>query len=92
MQRVVSFYEKLPRGAAPEVKPKGLLGRYQARHFGKNPSGTRMHLSCTRNKFEKVLIRTQLSFTPLPFWSPLVMPKTTTSISVSAPELYMETC
>ncbi|KAJ5042289.1 uncharacterized protein L3040_004841 [Drepanopeziza brunnea f. sp. 'multigermtubi'] len=39
MQRVVSFYEKLPRGAAPEVQPKGLLGRYQAKHFGKNPTG-----------------------------------------------------
>ncbi|KAH7411231.1 mitochondrial F1-F0 ATP synthase subunit F of fungi-domain-containing protein [Cadophora sp. MPI-SDFR-AT-0126] len=39
MQRVVSFYEKLPRGAAPEIKPKGLLGRYQAKHFGKNPTG-----------------------------------------------------
>jgi F-type H+-transporting ATPase subunit f len=42
MQRVVSFYEKLPRGAAPEVKPKGLVGRYQAKYFGKNPSATRM--------------------------------------------------
>ena len=41
MQRVVSFYEKLPRGAAPEVKAKGLLGRYQAKYFGKNPSGKR---------------------------------------------------
>merc|ERR1711915_1116327 len=40
MQRVVSFYEKLPRGAAPDIKPKGLLGRYQAKHFGKNPTGT----------------------------------------------------
>ncbi|KAF2754348.1 hypothetical protein EJ05DRAFT_540974 [Pseudovirgaria hyperparasitica] len=38
MQKVVSFYEKLPRGPAPEVKAKGLLGRYQARYFGKNPS------------------------------------------------------
>ncbi|KAI9679282.1 MAG: hypothetical protein M1817_005302 [Caeruleum heppii] len=38
MQRVVSFYEKLPRGPAPEVKPSGLLGRYQARYFGKKPS------------------------------------------------------
>ncbi|KAI9836556.1 MAG: hypothetical protein M1819_001188 [Sarea resinae] len=38
MQRVVSFYEKLPRGPAPEVKAKGLIGRYQARYFGKNPS------------------------------------------------------
>ena len=38
MQRVVSFYEKLPRGPAPEVKPHGLFERYQARYFGKNPS------------------------------------------------------
>ncbi|MCJ1366141.1 hypothetical protein MMC16_005266 [Acarospora aff. strigata] len=38
MQRVVSFYEKLPRGPAPDVKGKGLLGRYQARYFGKNAS------------------------------------------------------
>lgn len=41
MQRVVSFYEKLPRGAAPEVKAKGLVGRYQAKYFGKNASATR---------------------------------------------------
>ncbi|KAL6860604.1 ATP synthase f chain, mitochondrial precursor [Amphichorda felina] len=40
MQRVVSFYEKLPRGAAPEIKAKGLLGRYQAKYFGKNASVT----------------------------------------------------
>ncbi|KAJ6443134.1 hypothetical protein O9K51_04313 [Purpureocillium lavendulum] len=38
MQRVVSFYEKLPRGAAPEVKSKGLLGWYQAKYFGKKTS------------------------------------------------------
>ncbi|KAJ9627695.1 ATP synthase f chain, mitochondrial precursor [Taxawa tesnikishii (nom. ined.)] len=38
MQRVVSFYEKLPRGPAPEVKPRGFLQRYQARYMGKNPS------------------------------------------------------
>ncbi|KAF1348078.1 mitochondrial F1-F0 ATP synthase subunit F of fungi-domain-containing protein, partial [Delphinella strobiligena] len=38
MQKVVSFYERLPRGPAPDVKPKGLLQRYQARYFGKNPS------------------------------------------------------
>lgn len=41
MERVVSFYEKLPRGPAPEIKPTGLLGRYQARYFGKNPSAMR---------------------------------------------------
>ncbi|KAK2745495.1 hypothetical protein FQN55_006191 [Onygenales sp. PD_40] len=38
MERIVGFYERLPRGPAPEVKPTGLLGRYQARYFGKNPS------------------------------------------------------
>lgn len=38
MQRVVNFYEKLPRGAAPEVQAKGLLGRYQAKYFGKKTS------------------------------------------------------
>ncbi|CAJ2512246.1 Uu.00g052610.m01.CDS01 [Anthostomella pinea] len=36
MKRVVNFYEKLPRGPAPEIKATGLLGRYQAKHFGKN--------------------------------------------------------
>ncbi|KAF2739044.1 hypothetical protein EJ04DRAFT_427671 [Polyplosphaeria fusca] len=39
MHKVVSFYEKLPRGPAPEVKPKGLLQRYQARYMGRKPSG-----------------------------------------------------
>ncbi|PSK59411.1 ATP synthase subunit f, mitochondrial [Elsinoe australis] len=39
MHRIVQFYEKLPRGPAPEAKPSGLLGRYQARYMGKKPSG-----------------------------------------------------
>lgn len=41
MDRVVNFYAKLPRGAAPEVKPTGLIGRYQARYFGSKPSAAR---------------------------------------------------
>lgn len=42
MDRVVNFYARLPRGAAPEAKPTGLLGRYQARYFsGKNASAAR---------------------------------------------------
>jgi len=42
MERVVNFYARLPRGAAPEVKPTGLVGRYQARYFsGKNASAAR---------------------------------------------------
>lgn len=44
MQRVVNFYEKLPRGPAPETKAKGILGRYQAKHFGKNPTAARMFM------------------------------------------------
>lgn len=45
MERVVNFYARLPRGAAPEVKPTGLIGRYQARYFsGKNASAARKSL------------------------------------------------
>lgn len=43
MQRVVSFYEKLPRGPAPATQAKGLMGRYQAKYFGKNPSAARTY-------------------------------------------------
>jgi F-type H+-transporting ATPase subunit f len=42
MQRVVAFYEKLPRGPAPDPKPKGFLQWYQFRYMGKNPSAMRM--------------------------------------------------
>lgn len=41
MDRVVNFYAKLPRGSAPETKPTGLIGRYQARYFGDKPSAAR---------------------------------------------------
>ena len=41
MQNVVSFYERLPRGSAPEPKPRGLLGWYQAKYMGRNPSAMR---------------------------------------------------
>ena len=41
MQKVVGFYEKLPRGAAPEIQAKGLLGRYQKKYMGKNASAMR---------------------------------------------------
>jgi len=47
MQRVVNFYSKLPRGPAPVEAPKGILGRYQAKHFsGKNASAKRMLPVC----------------------------------------------
>jgi len=38
MARIAKFYERLPKGPAPEIKPSGLLGRYQAKYFGKEPS------------------------------------------------------
>jgi hypothetical protein len=41
MARIAKFYEKLPKGPAPQRAPSGLLGRYQARYFGKNPSAAR---------------------------------------------------
>lgn len=54
MKRVVNFYEKLPQGPAPEVKATGILGRYQAKHFGKNPSAKRKYYgTCLRgNKLD----------------------------------------
>lgn len=41
MARIAKFYERLPKGAAPERAPSGLLGRYQARYMGKNASAAR---------------------------------------------------
>lgn len=47
MDRVVNFYARLPRGNAPEVKPTGLIGRYQARYFNKSGSAARKQAPCT---------------------------------------------
>jgi F-type H+-transporting ATPase subunit f len=42
MARVVNFYEKLPRGAAPAPKARGPLQWYQHRYMvGKNASAMR---------------------------------------------------
>ncbi|KAK4494584.1 hypothetical protein PRZ48_013940 [Zasmidium cellare] len=38
MQNVVGFYEKLPRGAAPAPKPRGLIQWYQYRYMGQKAS------------------------------------------------------
>jgi F-type H+-transporting ATPase subunit f len=49
MERVVNFYAGLPRGPAPQVKPTGLIGRYQARYFsGKNASAVRKYWSVSK--------------------------------------------
>lgn len=46
MQRVVGFYEKLPRGRAPQPKASGLLDWYRLRYMtGKNASAMRMSKS-----------------------------------------------
>lgn len=42
MARIVKFYERLPKGPAPERATGGPLGWYQAKYFGKNPSAARM--------------------------------------------------
>jgi len=44
MARIVKFYERLPKGPAPERAPGGPLGWYQAKYFGKNPSAARMYI------------------------------------------------
>ncbi|KAL9104065.1 MAG: hypothetical protein Q9163_000962 [Psora crenata] len=38
IRRLVDLYEKLPKGPEPNRAQPGLLGRYQARYFGDNPS------------------------------------------------------
>jgi len=50
MQRVVAFYEKLPRGPAPEAQPKGLIQRYQHRYMnGKNARAMRTYILGSRS-------------------------------------------
>jgi hypothetical protein len=41
MRRLVDLYEKLPRGAAPEEKATGLLGRYRKRYMDGKGSAMR---------------------------------------------------
>ncbi|RMY75210.1 hypothetical protein D0862_13972 [Hortaea werneckii] len=42
MKRVVGFYEKLPRGPAPQPQAKGFLQWYQLKYMsGRNPSAAR---------------------------------------------------
>ena len=51
MQRVVAFYEKLPRGPAPAPQPKGLIQRYQARYMnGKNARAMRTYSDIEEKK------------------------------------------
>jgi F-type H+-transporting ATPase subunit f len=44
MANIAKFYEKLPKGPAPERAPSGPLGWYQAKYFGKNPSAARTYI------------------------------------------------
>lgn len=54
MQNVVSFYEKLPRGSAPEPRPRGFLQWYQAKYMGKNPRAMRMSIQASISKVRNV--------------------------------------
>lgn len=89
MKRVVNFYEKLPQGPAPEVKATGILGRYQAKHFGKNPSAKRKCYGdiSLRGRIGYVMLTTPGGTQPsFMLWSsslPLDTPRTTTSTCVS---------
>ncbi|KAF3080523.1 ATP synthase f chain, mitochondrial precursor, variant 2 [Orbilia oligospora] len=43
MARLVELYTKLPKGPAPKIQGKGLIGRYKAKYFdGENASAARM--------------------------------------------------
>jgi hypothetical protein len=41
MQNVVGFYNKLPRGSAPEPTARGPAQWYRNKYFGKKPSPMR---------------------------------------------------
>ncbi|KAL9052953.1 MAG: hypothetical protein Q9162_005070 [Coniocarpon cinnabarinum] len=45
MQRLVQFYERLPRGPAPEPSGSGPIAWYRKRYFGKNASAARTSTS-----------------------------------------------
>src|SRR5690554_2274884 len=59
-------------GAAPDVKPSGLWGRYRARYFGKNPSGARKFHPRGRSAVD-VDIEAVNSSPPPPRWNDLGM-------------------
>ncbi|KAK6512075.1 ATP synthase f chain, mitochondrial precursor [Arthrobotrys musiformis] len=46
MARLVELYTKLPKGPAPKIEGKGLIGRYKAKYFdGENASAARTFTS-----------------------------------------------
>ncbi|RMZ19769.1 hypothetical protein D0859_16235 [Hortaea werneckii] len=50
MKRVVGFYEKLPRGPAPQPQAKGFLQWYQLKYMsGRNPSAARTYTHALRH-------------------------------------------
>ncbi|RMY48104.1 hypothetical protein D0865_08284 [Hortaea werneckii] len=54
MKRVVGFYEKLPRGPAPQPQAKGFLQWYQLKYMsGRNPSTARTYTHNPRQPGEK---------------------------------------
>ncbi len=57
MARIAKFYEKLPKGPAPERAAGGPLGWYQNKYFGKNPSAARTYrIPCLGRKSTRMLI------------------------------------
>lgn len=71
MNRVVGFYQKLPRGPAPEPKVSGPLTWYQKRYFGKNTSAARKDTFWIEGvePVDKPLANTEYSYCA-PNWRP----------------------
>lgn len=52
MQRLVNFYEKLPRGAAPEPQASGPISWYRKRYF--SGKGSPARTSCRSLKLHPI--------------------------------------
>lgn len=87
MQRVMSFYENLPRGPAPVLEPTGFIGRYRAKHFGDKPTAKREWYRLRHFDETQRLTYLKPLFISWSSWLQLVTPRTTTSTFVSSPLL-----
>lgn len=54
MAKIAKFYERLPKGPMPEIKPRSPLARYKYKYFGKEPSPARKSsvLMADRSNFQ----------------------------------------
>lgn len=69
MARIAKFYERLPKGSAPEFKSSGPMGWYRDRYFGKDPSAARKEspeISHAREDIALARIRNSIISQPAP--------------------------